>query len=311
MAESFVEILTGTLKCLCLVLYHWIVAVLKAVLPASVQAKDISGETVLITGAGSGIGRLMAVRFAKLKCRLVLWDVNEKGNVETLSMCQEYGVTAKAYTINLCDREDVYDIANKVKQEIGQIDILVNNAGIVTGKKFLDCPDNMIQKTMEVNAMAHFWTVKAFLPDMLKRNHGHIVNVASSAGFIGVTGLADYCASKFAAVGFEESLRFELESLGKDGVHTTVVCPFFINTGMFEGAKTRFPFLLPVLEPDYVARKIVEAVLCNQVVLCIPRILYIFYAVKGMIPHQPGFVISKYLGAHNLMDSFVGRQKNE
>lgn len=75
---------------------------------------------------------------------------------------------------------------------------------------------------------------------MMKRNHGHIVNIASSAGLVGVTGLADYCASKFAAVGFDESLRFEMESLGKDGIHTTVVCPFFINTGMFDGAKTRY-----------------------------------------------------------------------
>lgn len=82
--------------------------------------------------------------------------------------------------------------------------------------------------------------MKAFLPDMMERNHGHIVNIASSAGLVGVTGLADYCASKFAAVGFDESLRFELEYLKKDGIHTTVVCPFFINTGMFEGAKTRF-----------------------------------------------------------------------
>jgi all-trans-retinol dehydrogenase (NAD+) len=82
-------------------------------------------------------------------------------------------------------------------------------------------------------------TVKSFLPDMMSRNHGHIVNIASSAGLVGVTGLADYCASKFAAVGFDESLRFELEAQGKDGIYTTVVCPFFINTGMFEGAKTR------------------------------------------------------------------------
>lgn len=309
MAESIVEVLKGTVKCLVLLIYYWIVAIVKALLPTKLQAKDISGETVLITGAGSGIGRLMAIRFAKLGCRLVLWDVNQTGNEETQSICKEYGVTVRTYTINLCDREDVYAVADKVKQELGQVDILVNNAGIVTGKKFLNCPDNLIQRTMEVNVMAHFWTVKAFLPDMMKRNHGHIVNIASSAGFVGVTGLADYCASKFAAFGFNESLRFELEALGKDGIHTTVVCPFFVNTGMFEGANTRFPAFLPVLEPEYVAKKIVEAVLCNQTVLCIPRILYIFYAVKGLVPHEPAFIISKYLGAQNLMDTFTGRQK--
>lgn len=74
---------------------------------------------------------------------------------------------------------------------------------------------------------------------MIERNHGHLVNIASSAGITGVAGLADYCASKFAAVGFDESLRSELHSQGKTGVHTTVVCPYFINTGMFDGAKTR------------------------------------------------------------------------
>ena len=75
---------------------------------------------------------------------------------------------------------------------------------------------------------------------MMTRNHGHIVTIASSAGITGVTGLADYCASKFAAVGFDESLRQELYAQKKDGVHTTVVCPYYINTGMFDGVVTRY-----------------------------------------------------------------------
>lgn len=77
---------------------------------------------------------------------------------------------------------------------------------------------------------------------MMERNHGHVVNIASSAGLFGVNGLADYCASKFGAVGFDESLRAEVSMSKKDGVHTTVVCPFYISTGMFEGAKTRLLF---------------------------------------------------------------------
>ena len=80
--------------------------------------------------------------------------------------------------------------------------------------------------------------VKAFLPSMLEKNHGHIVTIASMAGIFGSAGLADYCASKFAAVGFEESLRNELINLNKTGIKTTIVCPYFIKTGMFEGAKT-------------------------------------------------------------------------
>ncbi|WAR18076.1 RDHE2-like protein [Mya arenaria] len=237
MAHTVMEHVRDVLVMLAQVLYYWLVAIVRAILPASIQGKDISGETVLITGA------------------------------ETASICKGYGVSVDTYTINLCDREAIYKLADK--------------------------------------------TVKAFLPDMMTRNHGHIVNIASSAGLIGVTGLADYCASKFAAVGFDESLRFELMAQGKTGINTTVVCPFFINTGMFEGAKTRFPFLLPILEPAYVADKIVEAVLCNQTLLALPRILYVFFAIKGFIPSTSGYLLSKYLGAHNLMDEFKGRQKAE
>lgn len=82
-------------------------------------------------------------------------------------------------------------------------------------------------------------TIKAFVPAMMKKNHGHIVNIASSAGLFGVAGLVDYCASKFAAVGVHESITSELNVQGLDGVHTTVVCPYFIDTGMFDGCKTR------------------------------------------------------------------------
>ncbi|TSL34542.1 Epidermal retinol dehydrogenase 2 [Bagarius yarrelli] len=119
----------------------------------------------------------------------------------------------------------------EVKREVGDITILVNNAGIVTGTKFLQCPDTHIEKTMEVNTMAHFWTCKAFLPAMIAANHGHVVSIASSAGLIGVSGLA--------AVGFAESMALELLAIGCNGVKTTIVCPFFINTGMFEGAVTK------------------------------------------------------------------------
>ena len=88
-------------------------------------------------------------------------------------------------------------------------------------------------------SLIFFQTLKAFLPSMMEKNHGHVVNIASNAGIFGVPGLIDYCASKFGAVGIDESLRNELCAVGKTGVKTTVVCPYYINTGMFEGAKSR------------------------------------------------------------------------
>eukprot|EP00916_Digyalum_oweni_P022052 GHVL01036596.1.p1 GENE.GHVL01036596.1~~GHVL01036596.1.p1 ORF type:complete len:310 (-),score=3.65 GHVL01036596.1:155-1084(-) len=292
------------------VLYYWLEAIVLAFVPTSVMAKDIAGQTVLITGAGSGIGRLLALEFATHNCRLALWDVNSSGNQETALLAKGMGATVRTYTVDVSYREQVYSAASKVTSELGHVDILVNNAGIVTGQKFLDCPDSMIDKTMQVNTMAHFWTVKAFLPAMLSRNHGHVVSVASSAGLLGVTGLADYCSSKFGAVGFDESLRFELKALGKDGVHTTVVCPYLISTGMFNGCQVKFPWLLNSLEPEVVSEEIIKAVLRNQEFLILPRLLYIFMALKGLLPVKCVHVLSDYMGASHMMDTFKGRKSS-
>ncbi|KAI9537908.1 hypothetical protein NQZ68_020890 [Dissostichus eleginoides] len=194
----------------------------------------------------------------------------------------------------------------QVKREVGDVSILVNNAGIVTGKKFMDAPDSLIEKTMEVNTMAHFWTYKAFLPAMIANNHGHLVSIASSAGLISCNGLADYCASKFAAVGFAESVGLELLATGKDGVKTTIVCPYFINTGMFDGCQTKWPTLLPILDPNYVAKKIIQAVLTDQVFLLLPKTMYLITALKTLLPVKQGIMLGQYLGAFSLMDHFKG-----
>ncbi|KAJ8321293.1 hypothetical protein KUTeg_001151 [Tegillarca granosa] len=93
---------------------------------------------------------------------------------------------------------------------------------------------------MRVNLLSLFWTVKAFLPDMMKQNHGHIVNIASSAGLAGISKLGDYSSSKFGVIGFTEVLQYEMKFSGYTGVHTTVVCPAMINTGMFQGARMRY-----------------------------------------------------------------------
>ena len=122
---------------------------------------------------------------------------------------------------------------------------------------------------MSVNAMAAFWTTKAFLPGMIERGEGHIATIASAAGIVGVTGLADYCASKFAAIGFAEAIRMELRKL-RSPVRTTIVCPFSSRRGLFEGVKTRVPFLLPILKQDYVAKRILGAILKGKKRLVLP-----------------------------------------
>nr|XP_014266735.2 epidermal retinol dehydrogenase 2 isoform X2 [Maylandia zebra] len=260
------------------------------------KKKNIAGEVVLITGAGGGIGRLMAQEFAAYSTVLVLWDINQEGMKETARLAKSNGASRVHYYICDCsDKNEVYRVADQVKREVGDVSILVNNAGIVTGKKFMDAPDSLIEKTMDVNIMAHFWTYKAFLPAMIANNHGHLVSIASSAGLIGVNGLADYCASKFAAVGFAESVGLELLATGKDGVKTTIVCPYFINTGMFDGCQTKWPKLLPILNPDYVAKKIIHAVLTDQVYLLLPRSMYLIAGLKNVLQWKLRYLFGRYM----------------
>lgn len=302
------NILLETLRLIFLTVYYNLEAFLKFFIP--LRKKDVSGEIVLITGSGSGIGRLMALEFASLDVSLVLWDINVDGLKETAEQVKEKGASrVHYYQCDCSDREAVYRVADQVKSEIGDVTILINNAGIVSGKKFMDTPDALIEKTLRVNAMSHFWTYKAFLPAMMDKNHGHLVSVASSAGLIGVNGLADYCASKFAAVGFAESVALELLSAGKDGIKTTIVCPFLINTGLFDGCGTKWPLLMPMLEPDYVAKRIVSAILTDQVFVLLPRSLYFLMALKGIIPYKQSVILGMYFGAFNFMDAFKGREK--
>lgn len=272
--------------------------------------KNVAGEIVLITGAGSGLGRLLALQFARLGAVLVLWDVNKEANEESLQAARDAGATrAHAYTCDCSQREEVYRVADQVKKEVGDVSILINNAGIVTGKKFLDCPDDLMEKSLDVNFKAHLWTYKAFLPAMVANNHGHLVCISSSAGLIGVNGLADYCASKFAAFGFAESMFLETSAQKQNGIKTTIVCPFFIKTGMFEGCTTNCPTLLPILEPEYAVRKIVEAILQEQLYLYMPKFLYFIMFLKSFLPVKTGMLIADYLGVFHVMDGFTGPKK--
>lgn len=117
---------------------------------------------MFVTGAGSGLGRLLSLRFAKLGAVVVCADINKQANDTVVEEIKSLGGKAHGYKCDCSSREDIYRVADLVKQQVGDVTILVNNAGIVSGKKFLETDDRLIQKTMEVNTMAHFW-VRGFL----------------------------------------------------------------------------------------------------------------------------------------------------
>ncbi len=267
---------------------------------------QILGSNVLITGGASGIGRLLALKMAARGAKVVIWDIDQERLRRVVEELNRNGeCRAFAYVCDVSDKESVYATADAVRREVGPIHILVNNAGRVSGGPLLECSDEAVRRTMAVNTLAMFWTCKAFLPDMVRRQAGHIVTIASAAGVIGVNRLVDYCTSKWAAVGFDESLRVELHVLAPN-VKTTIVCPYFVDTGLFDGVTTRFPWLLPILKEDRVAEKIVKAIAHNRPRLMMPRMVYIVPLLR-ILPVRLFDALASFLGINRSMEHFVGR----
>ncbi|XP_077990585.1 epidermal retinol dehydrogenase 2-like [Glandiceps talaboti] len=267
--------------------------------------KSIASDIVLVTGAGGDIGRLLALNFAKLGATLVLWDISKEWNDETARQIGQIGGKAHSYVCDVTKKEEVYRTAEQVTKDVGHVTILVNNAGVMAGKKLLELPDYLIERTMNVNTMAIFWTIKAFLPAMIANNSGHLVTMASMAGVSGCPDLSDYCASKHAAVGLHESLALELAAQGLTGIHTTLVQPNWINTGLSKGVKTG---QIPAMEPEYVVGHIVNAVLRNQRLLRIPSLMYAAPVVKSLVPVDAWLRLAESSGSFKSMDTFIGRQ---
>jgi all-trans-retinol dehydrogenase (NAD+) len=266
---------------------------------------DVHGRIVLVTGGASGIGRLLALELARRGAVPVVWDLNETQLADAVAELNAVsGGRAHGYVCDVRDPGAVATTASSVRRDVGDPEVVVNNAGVVSGARLLDIPDEKIRRTFEVNVLALFWVTRAFLPAMLAADRGHIVTVASAAGLVGVARQTDYSASKHAAVGFDESLRVELHQTAPHVV-TTVVCPFYVDTGMFEGVRTRIPFLLPILRPDVVATKIADAIEANRRMLVLPPIIRLL-SVFRLLPPTLFDRVMDLFGVNASMDHFVG-----
>lgn len=244
--------------------------------------KELRGELALVTGGGGGLGRLLSLRLSKLGVDVVIWDINQEGIDETIRAVKSIGGTCIGYKVDISKKEEVYKAADAIRRDAGDITLLINNAGVVSGRPLLDTPDYLIERSFNVNILAHFWTTKAFLPAMLEKDHGHIVTIASLAGHVGIPKLVDYCSSKFAAVGFDEALRLELQNLGAQNVLTTCICPYFIQaTGMFEDVNSRW---VPTLNSEDVADRIILSIQKMEKTVIMPGYLKFMLTLKWIFP---------------------------
>ncbi|MBA8793921.1 all-trans-retinol dehydrogenase (NAD+) [Friedmanniella endophytica] len=263
----------------------------------------LRGQRVLVTGASNGIGRLMALEAARRGASVVLWGLDATALDRVRDEARALGVGAEARSVDVSDRAAVGAAAAGT----AAVDVVINNAGVVSGKRLLDADDEAIERTFAVNTLAHYWVVRAFLPAMISRDRGTVVTVASAGGLVGVARQTDYAASKFAAVGFTESLRVELKR-DRSRVRTLLVCPYYIDTGMFDGVRTRFPALLPILRPDDVVTKIMDALENGREKLYLPWIVHALAPLR-LLPVPLFDAVVNLFGINRTMDHFTGRRR--
>ncbi len=248
------------------------------------------------------MGRMALERGAEA---LVIWDINETSIKAAKAELGAKGRVA-GYRVDVSDATAVAATYERVKREVGDVNILINCAGIVTGNKTFD-RENLadIRRTMEINAIAPMTVALQVLPDMVARDEGHICNIASAGGMLSNPRMSVYAASKWAVIGWSDSVRIELAQ-ARSRVRVTTVAPFYIKTGMFEGVRSR---IIPILNPERTSRKILRAIEHNSSFLGMPFGFHFIRLMQGIFPTAVfDFLFGKCFGIYHTMDNFVGRK---
>ena len=239
---------------------------------------------VLITGGASGIGKIMGrIALEKGADHLIIWDINP---VSVESAKHELGKLGKVkgYIVDVSDNKKVTEAYQQVVK---------------------DCGEDEILRTMHINTIAPMFVARAMLPDMLKRNVGHICTIASAGGMLSNPKMSVYAASKWGVIGWSDSVRIELQEM-KSKVRVTTIAPYYINTGMFNGVKSR---LIPILKPEYVAKKVVKAIEKNKIFRGIPFGFHFIRFWQTILPVKIfDFFFGKVFGIYHAMDDFQGRK---
>lgn len=198
--------------------------------------KNFSGKVAAITGAGSGIGQATAIALAEKGCHLSLSDVNDKGLEQTLEKLRSYPVKVTAHHVDVGDRAAVYQYAEDSVKEHGKVNLIINNAGVGLGETVEAMSYENFEWLMNINFWGVVYGTKAFLPHLKQSGDGHVVNISSIFGIIGVPTQAAYNAAKFAVKGFTESLREELNIEG-GCVSATCVHPGGVKTNIARNSR--------------------------------------------------------------------------
>ena len=262
---------------------------------------------VLITGGASGIGKIMGrMALEKGASHLIIWDINP---ISIEAAKKDLGKTGKVkgYVVDVSDNKRVKEAYRAAVNECGDIDILINSAGIITSNKTFDLQtEDEILRTMKINTIAPMFVARAILPDMLRRDKGNICTIASAGGMLSNPKMSVYAASKWGVIGWSDSVRIELQQM-KSNVHVTTIAPYYINTGMFDGVKSR---IIPILKPEYVSKKVIRAIERNKIFKGIPFGFHFIRFWQTVLPVRIfDFFFGKVFGIYHTMDQFTGRKQ--
>lgn len=265
----------------------------------------LENSTVLITGGASGIGQIMARLMLERKAKVILWDINQSNLDSSIASFSSMGQIV-GYRVDISKPEQIQAAAKQVLRDHGGIDVLINNAGIIVGKYFHDHSTQEILNTMDINATAPMLVAAEFLGNMLQKNSGHICNIASSGGIVSNPKMSVYAGSKWSLIGWSDSLRLEMKQLKKN-INVTTIMPYYINTGMFDGVKSK----IPILDPEAAALTIVKAIEKNKKMITIPGYIYRLtrFGQAVMSINMFDWFAGDVLGIYKTMQDFTGRKK--
>ena len=267
----------------------------------------------MITGAARGMGELYARRAVSEGARAVsLWDMDEQAVTALARELEGQGAVVHVCTANLSRLEDIQQGVVQTLAAVGAPDVVINNAGVVRGAPFWEHdPVREIEGTMRVNALAPMWLTRELLPAMLadSSRHRRILNVASAAGTLANPNMSVYASSKWALIGWSDSLRLELQKYGHSQILVTTFCPSYISTGMFAGA--RGPLLTPVMRPEQAVDAAWTGMLAGKPFVLRPWTVKLSMALRGVLPVTIwDAVAGKVFGVYSTMDKFTGRESN-
>lgn len=270
----------------------------------------ITDALVLITGAARGMGELYARRAVAARARAVaLWDIDEDAATALAADLSRSGVDVRAYRVDVSRQEEIVAGLQRVRADLGTPDVVINNAGIVRGKAFWDHdPERDIEATMRINTLAAMWLTREVLPDMIAdtTRPKRILNIASAAGTLANPNMSVYAASKWAMIGWSESVRLELAAHGHGHVKVTTFCPSYISTGMFAGA--RGPLLTPIMTPRHATAAAWNGMLRGTPMVLRPWTVKLSMALRGVLPTRAWDVLARHVfKVYSSMDEFTGR----